>query len=321
MIHIPNLIEAVLVEKSKKIKRYPCHVNRASSLGYAVEMLGGCLRRGVYERTNWGDKKMWEVTSILIFEEGDRQENAVFRDLLDAGHPIIEQQTPYEWKTPDGELLATGHIDGKLICQDDNGQSVAVPVEIKSMHPNIFGGIYSLEDFKKKPWTRAYLAQITLYMLMNNIDIGLFILKNKSSGQLKQLIVNLDYELGEKCIQAAEQINQHVKARTLPDRCKDRDVCKECPFNHICLPDLNFGQEIEIGDDPSFESKVKEYLEIKEAGSKAKNLWEKVIRPKMAATAKDGNLNLLIGNYHLTGKLNVNGAFLGKIKLIDEDED
>jgi len=321
MIHIPNLVEAVELDKAKKIKRHPCHVNRASSLGYAVEMLGGCLRRGVYERTNWGDKRMWDVSSILIFEEGDRQELAVFRDLQDAGFPIIEQQTPYEWKTPDGKILATGHIDGKIMCENDDGQPVAVPVEIKSMHPNIFGGVYTLEDFEKKPWTRAYLAQMTLYMLMNNIDIGLFVLKNKSSGKLKQILVPLDYELGEACIKAAEMINKHVETKTLPERCNDRDICKECQFNHICLPDINFGQEIEIGDDPSFESKVEEYLEIKDIGAKAKNLWDKVIRPKMAVTAKDGNLNLLLGKYHLTGKTNSKGSFLGKIKLVDEDED
>lgn len=320
MIEIPNLVEAVENEKAKNIKRYPCHVTRASSLGYFVPELDGCLRRGVYERTNWGDKKLFEVSSQLIFEEGDRQENAVFRDLLDAGHPIIEQQTPYEWKTPEGETLLTGHIDGKLICKDHEGKSVAVPVEIKSMHPNIFSTVYTIEDFKKKPWTKAYIAQITVYMLMNNIDVGLFILKNKSSGQMKQIIVKLDYELGEACIRTAEKINEYVKKQELPDRITDRDTCKECPFNHICLPDMDFGQEIEVGDDPDFEKKMDQYLEIKNTAKEADTLWKDILSPKMKATAKNGTLNMLLGKYHLTGKTDKKGSFRPKVTLIDAED-
>lgn len=296
-------------------------MNRASSLGYFVPELDGCLRRGVYERTNWGDKKMFEVATILIFEEGDRQENAVFRDLLDAGFPIIEQQTPFAWKDDKNEVILTGHIDGKVMCEaGDHGERVAVPVEIKSMHPNIFATVHTLEDFKKKPWTKAYIAQITVYMLMNNIDTGLFLLKNKSSGQMKQIQVYLDYELGEACIRTAEKINECVKKQELPDRINDRDTCKGCPFNHICLPDMDFGQEIEVGDDPSFEEKIDKYLEIKHIGKEAEKLWKEILSPRMKASAKDGFLNMLLGKYHLKGKTDKKGSFRGKIELIGEGD-
>jgi len=322
MIKVPNLIEAVEAQKSKKIKRSPCPNNRASSIGYAVPMLNGCLRRGVYERTHWQEKKLWEVHTILIFEEGDLQEGKVMADLQQAGYPIIEQQTPYQWEDKEtGEVLVTGHVDGKLMCEKEGTEEhVAIPVEIKSMHPNIFAQIHTWEDFKKKPWTRSYMAQITLYMLMNNIDIGLFILKNKSSGKLKQIIVKLDYELGEACVKAAEAINQHVKEKTLPDRIDDRDVCKDCMFNHVCLPDINFGEEIQIGEDPAFESKLKEYLEIKETAKKAEKMWDEVLRPRMkASTDEKGTLNMVLGNYHLKGKTASNGTFRPKIEIIDQE--
>ena len=197
-----NLIQPILDLKATKIKRWPCYSNRASETGYAVPMLEGCLRRGVYARTNWQDRELIDAKTQLIFDEGNNQERQVLRDLSEAGIEIVEQQSAWEWK----EYEISGHIDGSWI--EDN---IAYPVEIKSMHPAIFDAVFTFEDMKKKPWTRAYMAQITLYMLHKNIDKGIFILKNKSNGDLRQITVDLDYELGEAILKTAEEIGRaHV---------------------------------------------------------------------------------------------------------------
>lgn len=294
-----NIVEAILQKKATKIKRYPCHTNRASSMGYCVPELGGCVRRGVYERTNWQDAELVTPETQLIFDEGNNQEDIVLRDLIDAGVQIIGQQTPYAWEA----YQITGSIDGKIV---DDG--VAVPLEIKSMSPNIFSGIKTLEDFKKKPWTRAYLAQITLYMLMQNCDKAIFLLKNKSTGELKQVDVSLDYELGEACLRTATQINEHVKNKTLPDRITDREVCKNCRFKLLCLPEISFGEELKIEQDPEFESRIKRYLELKENSAECDKVYE-VIKDRAKASANGGALNVLVGTYSLVGKTASNGSF------------
>lgn len=321
MIEIPNLVEGITQVKMKSIKRSPCYVTRSSSLGYAVPSLDGCIRRGVYERTNWGDKKLFSVDTIMIFDEGDRQERAVLEDLAKANFPIIEQQSAFVIKNKAGDIIISGHLDGKIICTDnETGVVSAVPIEIKSMHPNIFQGVNSLADFKKKSWTKAYLAQMTVYLLGNNMSLGLFILKNKSSGQLKQIVMDLDYELGEDCLKTAELIEEYVKNKELPDRIENRDTCKDCPFGHICLPDLDFGQEIEVADDPSFEEKLDRYFELKENAAESDKLYDDIIHPRCKATAKDGFLNMLLGKYQLEGKTDKKGAFRLKIKLITDKE-
>lgn len=302
-----NLIEAVLSKKAEKIRRSPCNSNRASSIGYFVPLLEGCLRRGVYERTRWQERELHDAKTQLVFDEGNLQEKAVFAAFADAGVDLIEQQSAWEWK----EYQITGHLD--CVYPEDG---IAYPLEIKSMSPNIFSIINTITDFKKKPWTRAYLAQITLYMLSKNIDKAIFILKNKSTGELKQITVDLDYELGEACIKTCEIINAHIVAGTLPEKIKDIQVCKNCPFKLICCPEIKFGAELKISDDPLFAERLEKYLSLKEQSAECEKLYN-IIRDEAKAQAVNGELNVLIGIYHLTGKTDARGAFRLNIELIE----
>jgi CRISPR/Cas system-associated exonuclease Cas4 (RecB family) len=304
---VRNLVEAVLIKKAEKIRRYPCQSNRASSLGYFVPLLEGCLRRGVYERTRWQEKEMHDARVQCIFDEGHNQEQAVLRDLSDAGIPIVEQQTPFEWK----EKQITGTVDGKYI---EDG--IAYPIEFKSMAPHIFAVINSFEDFKKKSWTRTYMAQITIYMLLQGIDKAIFILKNKSTGELKQITFDLDYELGEACIRTAEIINDHIAKSTLPDRIKDVQVCKQCPYKLICLPEIDFGVELKINDDPIFEHRINQYLRLKTDKEECEELYEIIRKESRAQAGESGDLNMVVGKYRLTGKLDSRKAFRLDIETI-----
>jgi len=302
-----SLVQPVLDYKATKISRMPCHTNRASELGYSVPMIGGCVRRGVYARTRWQDRELHDARVQLIFDEGNNQERQVLIDLATAGIQIIEQQSAWLWDM----YQITGHIDGTYV--EDN---VAYPVEIKSMSPNIFTIVNNFDDFKKKPWTRSYMAQITLYMLFKNVDKGIFILKNKSTGELKQITVDLDYELGEACLKTAETINKHISEGTLPDRVEDREICKNCHFKLICLPEISFGEPLRISDGPLFEKRVEKYLELKSIAQESDDLYEIIREEAKAQSGESGELNIIVGKYFLTGKKDSRGAFRLKIETI-----
>jgi CRISPR/Cas system-associated exonuclease Cas4 (RecB family) len=301
-----DIVAQIMAVKQQNIKRYPCHSNRASSIGYYVPMLGGCLRKGVYDRTRWQDKEMHDARVQLIFDEGNMQEKQVLKDLAEADITIVEQQTAFSWK----EYQITGTVDGKYI---EDG--VAYPFEIKSMSPMIFDTVFNFEDFKKKPWTRAYMAQITLYMLLQGIDKGIFLLKNKSNGQLKQITVDLDYELGEACLKACEEVNTHVKNETLPERIQNITICKDCGYKTICCPEIQFGLPLKINDDPMFEQRVDKYLSLKEVSKECDNVYE-IIREESKAQSEKVELNILVGKYHLTGKPDSRGAFRLSIETV-----
>ena len=295
--NIPELFEKYLGTLSKRI---PCKSNRASSIGYFVPELGGCIRQGVYERTHWSEKRLPDTRLQAIFEEGKEQEKMVLKLLAEIGVELFEQQGAFEWE----KYNITGHLDG---CMRDGNDSI--PVEIKSMNPNIFHQINSLEDFKKKPWTTAYLGQIQLYMLFKNIDRGIFLLKDKSNGMLKQIPVALDYELAEACIKTAEIINKHVAEGKLPEPCDDIDKCEDCKFNHICMPERSFGTPLKISDDPLFDLKLLKYFELEEAAGESKELYE-TIRSRSLASSEGGDLNLLTchGKVRIIGKRDKKGS-------------
>jgi len=325
---IPDLVGALTELKEKKIKRYPCTVNRASAIGKAVPMLDGCLRRGVYERTHWEEKELHDVRAQFIFDEGSEQEEIVVRQLSQAGVKIINRGQAFTiidtrpGKT--GKILLSGETDGEVVITEEAGHAKdTITCEIKSMNPNIFSQMHEFEDFKKKPWTLGYMAQIMGYMLGHNKDQGLFLLKDKSNGLVRQIHVPMDYEIGEAVLKTAEEINDHVDAGTLPERRSEIDKCEYCEFRKICIPDVNFETGVTVAQDPEFEKHLNEYWELNEASKRCQELYKKIIAPKMKATAAqtDGVLNMEIGEYLLTGKTDSRGTFRPKIRLKAEVED
>lgn len=304
-----GIAEKIYEHTKKRIRRLPNYTNRASMLGYFVPELDGCLRRGVYERARWAEKELINPKVQLIFDEGNNQEKSVLKLLSEVDVDIIEQQTAFEWP----EYQITGHIDGTYIYE-----GVPIPIEIKSMHPNIFIQMNSFQDFDKKPWTKSYKAQINLYMLFKNVNRALYILKNKSTGEIKTLVIELDYELSEWCLKAAEKINEHIKNKTVPGRITDREKCKSCPFKLICCPDINFGEPLQIVDDPDFEKRLISYNEIETLSKEAKSTYE-IIKERCketAAKSKNKELNLICGQFSLTGKFDRRGAFRMKIERV-----
>lgn len=295
-----DIVTALNQKVREKIKATPCHANRASSLGYAVPEVGGCVRRGWYERTAWQEKELPDISLQRKFDEGSWHESRLMQELWAAGVHVVESQRAFDW----AEYQITGHIDGKII-NDEDGK--AVPLEIKSMASQVFDQVKTFDDFRRYPWTRAYMVQIQLYMLLNNEDTAVFLLKNKNTGEIRQINVELDYELAEAALKTAESINNHIAQGTDPDRISNRDTCALCSFKSLCLPEINWVEPLKIEDDPSFAEKLDRYAELKDAEKEAGKLWDE-IRGKAKATAESngGALNMLVGNWHLSGEIKNN---------------
>ena len=264
------------------IKPWPCNTNRASEIGHE------CERYLVFLRTKGGEKKLHSLDSQFIFMEGAIQERAVLRLLDDAGIEVIEQQRPFEWK--DHQL--TGHIDGKIIV--DGG---LLPLEVKSMAPWIFDKTNTLDDFfnSKYYWIRKYPAQLTMYMLMDAKDRALFLLKNKSTGKLKEVLIELDYDYGESLVQKAERVNQYIADKIIPEPIQWGDVCSKCDFNHICVQEV-LRTELEFVVDPDLEEKIIGYHELKPWYTKWKEIDEEL------KESLRGVERLVVGEWLITGK-------------------
>ena len=256
----PNIAETIKNKIiSDKSKNYACN-----SL-WASEAAHDCTRYLVYQQCNWEEAKETAEDLLLIFNEGNNQED---RLLLDLQINI---------------KIAAANITGKLDCvaqlEDENGKGAFLPVEIKSMSDTVYNSVNTVEDFQKYAWTRKYYGQMQIY-LKNDLWFypeGYFLVKNKSTGAIK-IIKDFDggntikfnetywnelVKRGKKVKKYVKKIKQiqtdiediedstmleSVKKQEIealksqmkyPDRIEyDLKVCKGCKYEHICITDL-----------------------------------------------------------------------------------
>jgi hypothetical protein len=254
---IPNIPELLDAETAKRIKSWPQNSNRASSAGHP------CVRFLVLSRTANHLRSLHDVGLQRIFDEGNLHEDALMREMQDAGIRTVEQQRAYEWK----KFQLTGRIDAKIPV---NGSFV--PLEVKSCSPNVFPAIRELAPIdmlaSRYPWIRKYPAQILLYMLMEGSEYGVMIFKNKTTGEKLQKVFRLEgamLEYAESILQKLEAVNAHVAADTCPDAALIDD-CKGCAFcKTACFPGADYGPGIDILQDPELETKLNRRAELEPA--------------------------------------------------------
>lgn len=267
----PNIADTIKQKIiGEKTKQYACN-----SL-WASEAAHDCTRYLVYQQCNWEEAKQTEDDLLLIFNEGNNQEDRLLLDLQNAGIKIKDLQIQIK--------IAAANITGKLDCvavvEDNNGKGAFLPVEIKSMSDTVYNAVNTVEDFQKYPWTRKYYGQMQIY-LKNDLWFypeGYFLVKNKSTGAIK-IIKDFDggntikfneqywnelvkrgkeikkYVKKIKGIQSdiddiaccdemtelekMEEINALIAQMKYPDRIEyDLKVCKGCKYEHICITDL-----------------------------------------------------------------------------------
>jgi len=279
---IPNIPEILDAETAKRIKSWPhAGSNRASEAGHP------CVRFLVLSRTSNELKALHDVGLQRIFDEGNLHEDALMREMQDAGLRLVEQQRAYEMPS----VNLTGRIDSKLTI---NGSYV--PLEIKSSSPNVFAAIRDLAPIdmlkSKFSWIRKYPAQILLYMLMEGAEYGLMIFKNKTTGEKAQKVFRLDGELleyAESILKKLEAVNAHVALGTCPEAALIDD-CKGCAFcKTACFPGADYGPGIDIMQDPDLEAKLDRRGELEAAAKEFEALDKEVKEGLKGKSAVIGN--------------------------------
>jgi CRISPR/Cas system-associated exonuclease Cas4 (RecB family) len=279
---IDSIISARKQNLSSKISRYPRQVPILSDVS-------DCDRQIEYGVLNWQDRQMWGEDTQARLEVGKDEERRVVRELLDLGFDVIQSQEPVEIKGKDGVLIARGKIDGFIRYEKKK-----IPLEIKSMHPQAFAQINSLDDLQRKPWHRKYLRQIMAYMFGNDCEEG-FLLITNCLGQWKLIPVYLSLEDCEYLLQRLERIHENLTARKLSERIPySEQICDKCPFVQVCLPDVKHdGMEI-IFMNGELEEKLRRREELEPLAKEFLDLDEEV-----KLVAKTRNKDLLVGDYSI----------------------
>ncbi len=255
-------IEKLIKKIQSSQKRYPQHVNHISSIGFP------CDRFLVYSRVRWADREMPSPGLLMIFNEGRHQERSIKMDLLNAGVEILRTEEPIWFEK---EQLS-GSTDGMI-----KRYRAWIGIEIKSVSSHIFPRLNTAGDLmrSKLPYHQCYIPQLQLYMYGKDLKRGIFILKNKNTGELKEIEIKLDKRLCRGYLNKCKVINNSVdkingvlketyqikeiadfdkmkdaedyKAikkeacelieKHLPERITCFETCEYCSCQHICLPD------------------------------------------------------------------------------------
>lgn len=291
MIDTKQLEDHVYKHFEQRRKVYPCHVNRASSIGHP------CMRELVFERTRWKDKLLHETELEIIFNEGNVHEEAVLQTLKDCGFEISQQQRGYF----EGPQKISGHLD-TFISHPELIKN-PIPAEIKGLSDNNWRSVNSYEDLvNNKQWyIRKYPAQLQIYMYLSEKEDGIYILKNKQTGRLKFIHAKLDYDYVEDLLKKAESINKNVTDGTIPDGIDDMSICKGCQFRLLCFKDQDWGEGLIYFDDEIISRKIEEMNKLEPVASDHKKIKDEVnenIKNKVSAERpNDTKVDIIIGDY------------------------
>ena len=284
---IQNLEEQIKNHIVSEASQWPVKSNRASEIGHP------CIRYLYLLRTRWQEKALPDYELLLRFREGNVHEREVLKLLQESGIQVLEQSRGFYWK----EVDTTGHIDAKIVLNNE-----ALPVEVKSATSFSFASVNSVQDMLNHKWfyMRKYPAQMTMYLLMDEKEHGLFIFKDKGSGQLKFIPITLDYDYGEMLVQKAEKVNAYLKDDTPYDQVEiidyDEDICGGCAFVHLCLPEVT-RDALDFSDNPELVEKLTRREVLKPSYSEYQ-----AIDKELKKAFKDQE-KIIVGDWLVTGKL------------------
>jgi len=232
MIDLKAKLEAHIAET--RGKPWKARGNYPSTLGHPCD-------RKLYNDRDHGDQALpHSIRTLMIFGEGNLHEPALLRQLGEAGVVVVQQQCPFE----DKDLAIFGKIDAMV---KDNGAGL-IPLEIKTCSPNAFDKFHSVDDIREadRYYYRDWLVQMLLYLYLTEHESGLILLKNKATGEVRQIVVNLDdqgLQAVENALQRAKKINHAIDTGLQPEAIPyDRSVCGECGYRLEC-----WGEEEKFG--------------------------------------------------------------------------
>lgn len=271
----------------KEIHISPARSHWASVAGHP------CDRYLVWRWTRWKEQQGHDVGLQAVFAEGHTHQTAVVARLTKMGFEITETDRPFEYGGYSGKL------DGKVKSYKGERWEPALPIEIKSCSPHVFAVINSEADIaaSKHHYIRSYKAQITLYMLMDNVERGAYIFKSKTSGWLKWIPATLDWTLANSLIERAKRLTDMVSNHVDPPPISyDDGICGRCGFLALCYPPKDFGEGAELVTDQDFIDDLTRHQELKPAHAEYDAL-DKVI----SARVKNHPL-IMAGDYVIEGK-------------------
>lgn len=281
----------MLIEKIEALKRSRIRVGAPTS-NWASMIGHPCERKLVYERTCPEKKPVYDVSTQAVFDEGKMHEKAVILEMIEAGIEVVHATLPFE--------LKPFNIRGKRDLRTPKNGGL-LTVEIKSLTPHIFKYINEPDDFFKYWWTVTHPGQLTCYMLADEQTESLWVLKDRGTGELKEIPYKLDVDYANELCRKAERINDSIDldgyVTGLPDKLNEVKFCDRCDFNAHCCPDLHYTGGVGLVEDKELEELLEKWNELR-VSKKEYDKIDKDVKSRIKFCE-----NALIGRFHISGDM------------------
>lgn len=296
-----ELTPTKLVDDYREYKMQRVHGRSMATANWVTTLAHDCEAYAVYMRTVPPDQRRPMKDSLgMIFAEGDDQARAIKRDLLDMGYEVEGAEGQMAWP----KYQITGRQDIKIRRQ---GARHSVFTEVKSCSPFTYDSINSVEDLKNHKWSfiQKWYKQVTLYMVLKSVQKYWMLLKNKASGQIKivEFILGDDeLRVAETMLKKAEKTNYLVQIGQMPStdmKISAPDLCGECEFFPVCLPDLNFGLAAQVLTEETaaeLTQKADRLAELKPLAKEYGDLDDEV-KSEIKALCADGGESVVFGDW------------------------
>lgn len=236
------------------------YANYPYNIGHA------CTRYLVLCRLRGDERTRIDAGTRLLFDEGKKVvEPDVITRLEAMGYEVHRRQSRLKKEMKD-KYNISGKVDVELLVppriQHDlglppcgpppgegggKGANYLVPGEIKGMSSNNYRYLVTAEDMMdaminapaSQWYMRQYPAQLLCYIWGLDKPYGVFILKNKLTGDVKDKVVYYDEHLDyfEGILQRCKRIEEYVAREELPDPIDEWQICERCDARTICLPE------------------------------------------------------------------------------------
>jgi hypothetical protein len=252
-----------------------------------------CVRRLFYERTAQSHKEPFPEEALARMREGKRHEQATIQDLMALG---------YEWIGGQGYVYLNDiQLSGKREGYLKRGKH-KILTEIKSMDSFSWGKYRTVDDLLNSKWYRGYPYQLNSYMVADDQERGLFVLRNKGSGRMRFLPMPRSVELWRDTKTRLTACNKAVDKGKAPERIdgNGRDqMCMDCPFRTHCGPDI-------LSDSPGVALLAEGYEEAERKLERLIALGVFVAEHKVLNDWKKDRFrnveSVVVGKYLVTGK-------------------
>jgi len=177
----------------------------------------------------------------MAAKEGIIHEKLIIADLRDQGYVVLNTRNPgsdeqVEVSIEQPRFWLTGHLDGEILnwSDDQNDKGTEhILLEIKTMSP-----------FEYSKWRRKgfqafpnYAAQISLYMDITEIQKALYIVKDRSSGNIDKPLLTAKPADVDKILAKLDTVCKYVdRGQLVP---AEYDVysteCQRCEYRNWCI--------------------------------------------------------------------------------------